>query len=278
MSFDVTNEGDPLDALSVDGRLSDVATAYNDLTAAGIRRKSLGDRHLPALTDPTTLFTKYSGGSDEALLANERYDNTLPVAGGGVHNYLQLFAPSGPYGSYTRPAAGIAEEGWLIPQTSGAAEAMEVQLNRSTELGNRATSDGVDAVLATAWIAVESLLDVADDPGTDPNADPNAIVDAFFNCVYLGIGVEDSSGARKIINRSIRRVTASGARRGPISTATLITAADLTAPLDGRLEKVFGAVVSGVAAADAASQHAPLDLTLRRFRIDVEPVRGGVLD
>jgi len=277
MSFDPTEEGDRLEAASVNDRLTEVANALNDLPARHVARGRLGEHHLPDLLNATTLLNNFTAGSDETLLLDERYDNTIPVAGGGIGNYLELFAPSGPYGPYTRPAAGIAEEGWLIPRTSGTAptgDGMSVVFNRSSNL----VFDGLVGLLATAWVAVEDVLEVADDPLLDPNADPNATVDLFFNSVYLAIGIRDMSGTRRIIERSIRRVTSSTVRRGPMSTLTYITAADLTAgSLDGTVEEVFGAVISGVAASDAA-QHAPLDLVLRRFQISVEPIRAGVLD
>jgi hypothetical protein len=284
MAINVTEEGDDLTAASVDDRLTEVADEYNSLNQDALTRRRLYAEHLPAAVDFFTLFTNgYTGGS-AAAATDERYDNTLPVGQdnpgvgpgtGGVHSYLELFAPSGPFGSYTRAPGGIAEEGWLIPRSLGspATEGMFVELAQATDL----TTQQMVGIKATAWINLKAA-----GPGTDPNAvtqDPNAQTanyDTF--CMYLGIGVEDSDGNRRVINRSIRRVNGRQAAFGPISTMTVIVPSDLSqGSLTGNVKSIFGAVLSALCHADV-NQHGSIEPEIKEFNITVEPIRAGVLE
>jgi hypothetical protein len=120
MAINVTQEGDDLTAASVDDRLAEVADEYNSLNQDALARRRLYAQQLPAAADLFTLFTNgYTGGS-AAAATDERYDNTLPVGQdnpgvgpgtGGVHSYLELFAPSGPFGSYTRAQEASQKRG-----------------------------------------------------------------------------------------------------------------------------------------------------------------------
>jgi hypothetical protein len=150
---------------------------------------------------------------------------------------------------------------------------MFVELAQATDL----TTQQMVGIKATAWINLKAA-----GPGTDPNAgtqDPNAQTanyDTF--CMYLGIGVEDSDGNRRVINRSIRRVNGRQAAFGPISTMTVIVPSDLSqGSLTGNVKSIFGAVLSALCHADV-NQHGSIEPEIKEFNITVEPIRAGVLE
>lgn len=271
MSFNPTEEGDKLDAASIEDRFAEVTAEMNDLKVDQFARRRLGHNHTPSLLDPYSLFDLFTGGSDDALVADEHYDNTIPVAGGGIQLYLELFAPSGPYGPYTRPVApAVGEDGWLIPRSATAPEGMNVVLSTPTDL----VTHNLLGLKVNAWIDIREMLEAPNlaDPTTNP------AVSFGSAALYLGIGIRDSAGTRHVIERSIRRVSAPLGRFGPLAAMTVITPADLSAgTLNGTLAEVFGAVISGVWDA-AVNQHASSEPAIRQFAVTVEPLRGGDLD
>lgn len=297
MAINVTEEGDDLTAASVDNRLQEVADEYNALSQEDLNYRRLNHNQTPALINVGSLFTAYSGGSrfDPVPLFG-RYDNTLPTGsgadGGGVHTHLELFAPSGPYGPYTRGAGNVAEEGWLIP--SGSGNNMEVILNGPTNM----TDAGLAGIKATAWVnyqapvkSVETLiLDVVTEPNNDPNFNRDTgpassgtgtvkdpIAYAYQTACYLGIGIVDSAGTRHVLNRTIRRISPETGYTGAWTTTTLIRPEDLSeGTLNGTVREIFGAVLSALWLS-TTDQHASRQMRIKEFQITVEPVRGGDL-
>jgi len=276
MAFNPTEEGDDLNAASINDRFAEVTAEMNALKPDQIARRRLGQHHTPDLLDPYNLFTLFSGGSDDALVDVERYDNTIPgpLGGpsGGIENYLELFAPSGPYGPYVRtPGAGnVAEEGWLIPRSVGAPEGMNVVLNSAYDLD----TPNLQGLKVNAWIDIRDMLD-------EPNPeDPDANASAKNGdwAVYLGIGIRDSAGTRHVILRSVRRISSLAGQYGPLATMTTIQENDLTAgTLNGTVQEVFGAVLSGLWDA-GVNQHGNVEVEIKQFAITLEPLRGGVLE
>lgn len=276
MAINVTEEGDDLTAASVDDRIQEVADELNAVTQDDLGRKRLNEFQLPDLLNAAGLFTLYSGGSELTVTGTapaEQYDNTLPTGSGvdtgGVQNYLELFAPSGPYGPYTR--VGVAEEGWLIPRSAGSAgPGMSVVLNAATDL----TSNNLLGIKATAWVNMQDSL-TSVPTGGDPNF--TAVGYEEQAAFYLGIGIKDSAGTRHVINRTIRRLHPGKPFTG-WSTSTLVVPADLSAgTLNGTVNEVFGAVLSAVWLS-TVDQHGSLEFNIREFSIVVEPIRAGVLD
>jgi hypothetical protein len=150
---------------------------------------------------------------------------------------------------------------------------MFVDLAQGTDL----TTQQMVGIKATAWINLRAA-----GPALDPNPltqDPNAQTanyDTF--CMYLGIGIEDSDGNRRMINRSIRRVNGRQAAFGPISTMTVIVPSDLgQGSLGQSVKSIFGAVLSALCHADV-NQHGSIEPEIKEFNITVEPIRAGVLE
>jgi hypothetical protein len=278
MAINVTEEGDDLTAASIDDRLQEVVDEFNALTKDDMGRKRLNDTQLPELLNASGLFTLDNGTSGSAVTGarpEESYDNTLPTGSGadtgGVHNYLELFAPSGPYGPYTRGSGNVAEEGWLIPRNSGSlGPGMSVVLNAATDL----TSDNLLGIKAIAWVNLAytlSSLTVSNDPNF------TAVSYERQAAVYLGIGIKDSAGTRHVLKRTIRR-TGLGRDYSSLSVSTLITPEDLTeGTLNGTVEEVFGAILSAVWLS-TVDQHGSIEPKIAEFSIVVEPIRAGVLD
>jgi hypothetical protein len=292
MAINVTEEGDDLTAASVDNRLQEVADEYNALSQEDLNYRRLNHTQTPALINVGSLFTEYSGGSPFSGAAVSRYDNTLPTGagadGGGVHTHLELFAPSGPYGPYTRGAGNVAEEGWLIPSQGG--NNMEVVLNGPTNM----TDAGLAGIKATAWVnyqapvkSVETLiLPVATEPSNDPNFNRDTgpvfgtktqVAYAYQTACYLGIGIVDSAGTRHVLNRTIRRISPETGYTGAWTTTTLIRPEDLSeGTLNGTVREIFGAVLSALWLS-TTDQHASRQMRIKNFQITIEPVRGGDL-
>lgn len=271
MAITIPEEGDTLNAASIQTPLDTLRADVNALTRSELATRGLGENHLPSRADGNGLLTVFSAVSPPGIATGGNlYENTLPNGStGGVHGHLETFLAQ-VYGPYTSPGFGgahTADEGWLIPAaTGGLTHKMEIPLTAPHDL-----ADGVTALRVTAWVDLQDCLDEPD--GGDP--ENNGSVAQGEGALYLGIGVQDGAGTRHVIHRSIGRWSALAARFGPCTTKLTLTADDLTeGTLDGTVEKVFAAVLSAVWDG-GVNQHGSIEPYIKHYALVVEPLYGG---
>lgn len=274
MAITIPEEGDALNASSLNTPLNTLRADVNALTRAELAARGLGDVHLPSRATGDGLVTVFSAVSPPGIATGGNlYANTLPNgATGGVQGHLETFVAQ-IYGPYAGPALGgvphTDDEGWLIPSaTGGATHKMEIALTAAHDL-----ADGVTGLRMTAWV---DLQEADNQPGIG-DVENNATTERGEGALYLGIGVEDESGTRHVIHRSIGRYSTRACSFGPCTTKLTLEAADLSeGTLDGTVAKVFAAVLSGVWDG-GGNQHGTLDPYIKHYALVIEPLYGSEL-
>ena len=272
-------EGDDLTATNINAVFTALESRFNDIQLADIQRYSLREEHLPSLADGGGLFSTYGATNDPNVpTAGEGYLNTIPQGVGGsngINQYLQSFHPQ-IYGPYTTvpPGSHTADEGWLIPSASAGSStnAMRVPLDAGDDLS------GLFGIRVHAWLETRE---------TDDNGNPEGggsgvpSVNEGEPALYMGFGIEDTSGRKHVIARTIRRWSASAINYGCVSSHDIIQASDIAAAkvvgvFDDDIAAVFTAIITGLWDADK-NQHVPTLCYIRNYGMTVEPLRGGTL-
>jgi hypothetical protein len=275
MSFDPLLEGDPLDDVGIDAIAFAAANDFNTLQQGALRRKCLDHQHLPDEVDTGGLISVYGAGS-EIDATSEDYSNCIGVTWvGGIQHYLTNFMP-GAYGP--APVADPAVEGWAIPEAPTGGHKMELGLTGPA--GLTISGMGLVGMKVNAWVALaESSQEHAPWPHNgsyEVSFGPTHTRNEFS--IYLGVGVEDDTGTRMVINRSIRRVAVRAGVFSGLNTSVVIKDTDLVAPLDGTINKVFAAVINGVPISTTTHPCQHTGQHIQNYELTWEPIRAGVLE
>ena len=270
IDYDPLQEGDKLDAASLNDRFNEVGGAgqgVNNLSQSDLERRALRQEHLPRIitsSDFPNGLVKLSpsGAAVSAGYINRLNDWTGATFTVPVPDYqtFDLSAPNGPYG----PPTGVhpANRGWrIIADNNIAADAAEI------EFGPLAASTGTGTVGNYTGLLVKLSVE-SDSFITGFLVPTNESVPA----VVVAIGWEDSLGNRNVIEKSIRWFNSYTAIKASLDTFTFIGADEIG---DGNsINKVFGVIASGVWGVNSQGYRPP---TIRYYNIDMIPIRSGVL-
>lgn len=254
-------DGDAFDAASVNDRLDELVSQVNDVPLTAIRRHGLRREHLPGVL-ASDLFPNGFTAARDLNTTYESYENTF--SGDWTPSVTIDFqaysagAPSAPYGATT-----VAEtDGWRIPAISNSsADAAEITLLTG---GFSLDDVRLHGIFVHFNIEIGEAL-ISSGFGT---AD-------FQDCIYLGIGFEDSSGARCVIEDSIVPFSKRATARGSLSIWWYITQDDLDEYGDGTIEKIHAVIAGHSVVTNTNNQW---DFEVGSFCLSAWPFHAGDLE
>ena len=265
INYDVLEEGDDLNAASVNGRLSTVGGAgqgVNNLSQEDVERRALRQEHLPSIITPSDFPNGLSKRAPITTLASLPYINTLnTLATGAVpvpgYQTFDLGAPNGPYGP---PAA--AATGWrIVADLNDPAEAAEIGFGPLTASTTSESIGNYRGLLVRLSIGLDAVH-----PGTSGPWGRQGVA------VVIAIGWEDHLGNRSVIERSVRWYNYGNVIKGSLDVFTFIKVEDIGN--NNQISKVFGVIASASWGIANPSYHCPI---IKYYNIDVLPIRAGGL-
>ena len=258
INYDRLDEGDKLDAASINDRLSatgGAAQGVNNLGQADIEKRALRQEHLPSVLTTSDFPNGLVKLAPITALSSAPYINTLntlatgavPVPGYQTFDTVEI--PNAPYG----PALAAAT-GWrIIADNNITADAGALQIS-SGNIGN------YKGLLVRLSVELVDWQDTASGPwGMQGIA------------TVLGIGWEDNLG-RHVVERSVRWYNYFNVVKGSLDLFTVIRASDVGN--NNQISKVFGVIASASWGVTSVNYDSPI---IRYYNIDVTPVRAGEL-
>ena len=251
------SDGDVFNAATVNTRLSAVVSSINSVPMGALAFGALRREHLPPLVDGV----RFPNGLTQGDANNAAYDTYNNALSGdftpGVTVDFQLYsadAPSAPYG----PCVGT---GWRIPATgNSSAEAAEVVFVGG---GFSLTDAALHGLLVFGCVEIGESQP---DPG---------LTSPFHDCVQIGIGFRDASGARHVIEDSIVSYSKPATGRGPVSAWWYIRQEDLDEYGDGTVESVCVVIATKII---IENDNSAADVDVGSYWVSVLPIHGGDLD
>lgn len=260
-------EGEDLTAAGMNQRVNEVANGLNALDDSSVERHGLRYVHMPLLSAPG-LFP--AGFSKEAPLAAasvlDNYDNGLPALGGGGTGPTdyQTFSPNGPNAPYGPTGAPDDGAGWKIPAYQNVvADAAEVIINGGT---------AINLTTQRLKLLVRASIEVVEADGSGGSVNGT-------NSFIVGIGWEDGTTTRHVLERTVRWCSHDAIERGDCVTSTLITQADIAAsgPGDGTIASVFMVVAGGARGSATGALDNGAQADVRYYNISCLPLHAGDL-
>lgn len=248
---------------------------YNSLTADDIAPQGL-DRHvLPSLTTllatafPTGMTSGYADVEEGSVY--DDYKNALPNNSSSPHlpPTYQTFGTAGggsaPYGP------GTFEEGWRIPAHEGVvSRACEVQVG---------TAGGLNSVtLFTTFGMTRLEVNLFYSIGQFQTISTQAQQRGRY-CVVAAVGFADGSGARFVVEDTVRFYSVDNVARRSLHQSHWLQAADFLAPAqaDGNVSSIFGVIAAKVVGEDVMTDADNDPVPLGPYSISVFPMRAGSL-
>lgn len=266
INYDPLQEGDKLDAASLNDRFSEAGGAgqgVNNLSQSDLDRRAFRQEHLPDIITssnfPNGLVKYYAPSAVSAPYTNRLNTYVFPNYLVPIPDYqtFDLSAPNGPYGPPSATSPG--NRGWrIIADSNLTARAAEIEFGPlSATASNIGNYKGMLVKLGVEY----------SDFGTVMSNTPLEQLPA----VAIAIGWEDNLGNRNIVERSIRLYNTFGEVKGSLNTFTFIKPDDIG---DGnQINKVFGVIAAaGWGVALVPGIYPPI---INNYNIDMIPIRSG---
>lgn len=247
-------DGDLLDAATLNGETGAIATEVNNVKPWHLRRHALRREHMPDLL-PSDLFPNgFTKMYSAAGVAAQSYDFGQPGAWSTSTVDLQLVstdAPNPPYG----PGTG---DGWRVPAlanvTADAAEVVFPAFNMDDER--------IAGIYVRGGINLEECFPVA------------ALSTKFQDCVLVCVGFTDGAGNRHVLEDSILPWGKWAWCYGACGTGYFIQQSDLDDLGDGEIQAYWIGVCSRIAVNDSATSRA---FIVGNYWVSGIPLHAGAL-
>ena len=275
ISWTPFTESDTVSAISVNATFTLISDYANDLPVEAVERHGLRDVHLPSLF-PSDLLPNGPEAWPNTVEPRETYENSIPDTAGTYPLLYQTISPTagsvvaiGVYG----PVAADKGGGWrILAEGNVIGDAAEVDF---TGVSINLDTERLKGVLVRGSTYVHSATGVPTDRGQGDD------VKYQKPSVLVSIGWQDGTGARHILERTIRWYSLRAIWRGEATTATLLRQADLDAQGDGNVANVFLAVANQIRAISGhVSQNDPeevVEVTFGQYNVSVWPLHAGDL-
>lgn len=262
IDYDLLDEGDALNAASLNSRVSSLQTGVNDLAKEDLETQALRSEHLPSITRISDMNPGPMKVSNAPDVTTAAYDNLLDVGVGGRNNVL-AFGPGAGAGPGWAIIASVA--GAIPGPFPGATTDCNISFSPSvTVVSSTTPATGFSNTTYCTGLLIR--LNVAIISKTE---DPLAARTG----VAIGI-VWEADGALGTYNFLEQSETGTGSKRptwnqanhSDLSTSALITTGDTGGAAIAR--------ISGVIACIGAEAK---DLKIREWNMSIIPIFGGTL-
>jgi len=263
INYTKTQEGDTLNAASLNDKFDEIAgtapdQGLNNLGQEDLERFALRRDHLPSIIESAG-FPHGMCKVGPATSTVETYSSSLNAGVSGVPAaWLTTFGTLGANAPYGPP--GGADTGWRIPATGGTpanAAEIEVGLIRTSQ-----TIGNYRGILVRISISLNSCL--------GPTVFGVSPITHNSPSVVIGIGWEDQTGTRRVLDRSVRWSQVCNRIKGSLDTFTFILPNDI--PDGDTLTKVFAVIAGGSKAEVVGTTSYP---KIDFYNIEAIPLRFG---
>lgn len=263
IDYDLLDEGDTLNAASLNSRITSLQTGVNDLLKEDLGTQALRSEHLPSIVRISDMNPGPMKVSDAPDVITASYNNKLDVGVGGRNNVL-AFGPGAGAGPGWAIIASIA--GATPGPFPGASTDCNISFSPSvTVVSSTTPATGFsDTTYCTGLLVRLNVAIISKAEDVFPYARTG---------VAMGI-VWEAEGALGTYNFLEQSETGTGSRRpswnqanySDLSTSALITLDDTGGTAIAR--------ISGVIACIAAEAK---DLKIREWNMSIIPIFGGTL-